>query len=109
MLILFVCAKAGSRGHDGFMLAKKATSGAKWDFAMTEDQEAEWLGLHQWDNRWEFEGECTACCTVLGFGRSHCCCGRGGRVVNVLLRAVLNERILRAYHMYTDKMFASKC
>ncbi|CAM9865942.1 unnamed protein product [Ectocarpus sp. 12 AP-2014] len=39
-------------GHDEFLRRVPPNPQAKWELEMTEDQDAEWLGLHNFDSRW---------------------------------------------------------
>eukprot|EP00903_Cladosiphon_okamuranus_P021873 g20109.t1 len=47
----------GAIGHDEFLTKMKPTPGAKWELQMTESQDAEWLGLHQFDDSYEYGSE----------------------------------------------------
>lgn len=40
------------KGFDEYLRPVRATPRAAWELAMTESQDAEWLGLHNFDNRW---------------------------------------------------------
>eukprot|EP00752_Nemacystus_decipiens_P011789 g10460.t1 len=44
-------------GYDEHLRQTSPTPGAKWELAMTDDQDAEWLGLHNFDHRYEHGSE----------------------------------------------------
>ncbi|CAM9143526.1 unnamed protein product [Ectocarpus sp. 4 AP-2014] len=41
-------------GHDEFLRRVPPNPQAKWELEMTEDQDAEWLGLHNFDSRFKY-------------------------------------------------------
>ena len=52
MCFVYLCfCQKNDKGFDPFLRMVKPKPGAAWDFSITEDQDAELLGLHQWDDR----------------------------------------------------------
>ncbi|CAN0390967.1 unnamed protein product [Pylaiella littoralis] len=49
--------KEGRLGYDEFLRQVKPKRGKWWELAMTEDQDVGWLGLHHFDNRYQYGSE----------------------------------------------------
>lgn len=59
-------------GHDKEMRRVMPKAGVSWEFSISEDKEAEWLGLHSWDDRYQYgSAEADARVKEAGYCRIH--------------------------------------